>query len=286
MSQSQARQIAMQKELAQVDAWLEEQRKAGAEEVEIVRMAEEQKALIRQKYAQAASPMQKQFQEWGDLQTNLANASAKWMDSLAGGISDLITGTGDLRQVLQGILKDIVNMGVKWMMSKMFNKGGQTPGGKSKGSFPAAPGGKKGSKGVTTTLGAVLGVPTAHTGGIIGSSSLIPKNVHASAFDNASKFHAGGIVDVLLPSEVPIVAKKGEGVFTPEQMDAMGGFSQAQQFNVNSNITINGSSGTPEQNTDLAKKMAREYETSVRTVVADELRKQTKVGNYMNQRSR
>ena len=278
MSQSQARQAAMQKELAQVDAWLEEQRKAGAEEVEIVRMAEEQKALIRQKYAQASSPMQKQFQEWGDLQTNLANASAKWMDSLAGGISDLIMGTGDLRQVLQGILKDIVNMGVKWMMSKMFNKGGQ-------GAAPAGKGGG-GKKAAQMATGGKGKFGTAHTGGIIGSSSLIPKVASAGIFSNAAKFHTGGIVDGLLPSEVPIIAKKGEGVFTPEQMEAMGGFSQAQQFNVNSNITVNGSAGTPEQNTDLAKKMAREYETSVRSVVADELRKQTKVGNYMNQRSR
>lgn len=285
LTQTQARQQAMQQELAQVDAWLEEQRRAGAEEVEIVRMAEEQKALIRQKYAEASSPMQKQFQEWGDLQTNLANASAKWMDSLAGGITDLIMGTGDLRSVIQGILKDIVNMGVKYMMSKMFDKSGSAgasaKGGKSGG------GGKKAATTIATGgKGGIGKFGTAHTGGLIGSSSLVPKMASASIFNNAAKFHTGGIVDGLLPSEVPIIAKKGEGVFTPEQMEAMGGFQQAQQFNINSPITVNGSSGTPEQNSDLAKKMAREYEVSVRSVVADEIRKQSKVGNFLNQRSR
>ena len=278
LTQSQLRQKNMQEALAAVDTWVEQQRKNGADEVEITRMAEEQKALIRRKYAQETNPMQKQFAEWGDLQGQLAQKSAQWMDSIAGGITDLIMGTGDLRSAIQGILKDIVNMGVKYMMSGMFNKqGGQQ-----------AAGGKQGKGGMLSkaATGGKGKVGTAHTGGIIGSSSLVPKMAHSNMFANAAKFHTGGIVDGLLPSEVPIIAKKGEGVFTPEQMDAMGGFSQAQQFNVSSNITVNGSAGTPEQNTDLAKKMAREYETSVRSVVADELRKQTKVGNYMNQRSR
>ncbi|MBD9511636.1 M15 family metallopeptidase [Ensifer sp. ENS10] len=285
LTQGQLRSKNLNEALAAVDTWVEQQRKNGADEVEITRMAEEQKALIRAKYAQETNPMQKQFAEWGDLQGNLAQASARWMDSLAGGIADLITGTGDFRSVLQGILKDIVNMGVKSMMSGMFSKGGQQSGGKNKGAFPAAPGGAK-SKGAATTLGAVLGVPTAHTGGIIGSSALIPKAVHSNVFNSAKKFHTGGIVDSLLPSEVPIIAKKGEGVFTPEQMESMGSFAGSQTIQISSPITVNGSAGTPEQNTDLAKKMAREYEVSIRSTVADEIRKQSKVGNYMNQRSR
>ncbi len=280
LTQSQLRAKNLQEELARVDTWLAQQRKNGADEVEITRMAEEQKALIRRKYQQEASPMQKQFAEWGDLQNNLAQASARWMDSMANGITDLIMGTGDLKQVIQGIVKDIVNMGVKYMMSGMFNKGGSAAGGKSsKGG-----GGKKAAQ---MTTGGKGKFATAHTGGVIGSSSLVPKMANASIFAGAAKFHTGGIVNGLLPSEVPIIAKKGEGVFTPEQMAALGGVGgNAQQFNVSSNITVNGSAGTPEQNTDLAKKMAREYEVSVRSVVADELRKQTKVGNYMNQRSR
>ena len=38
-------------------------------------------------------------------------------------------------------------------------------------------------------------------------------------FAGAPRFHAGGI----LPGEVPIIARRGEGVFTPEQMQALGG---------------------------------------------------------------
>lgn len=51
-------------------------------------------------------------------------------------------------------------------------------------------------------------------------------------------------------------------------------------------ITVHGSAGTPEQNTDLAKRMRREMEAGMRSIVSDELRRQTKSGNLLNNRSR
>lgn len=60
----------------------------------------------------------------------------------------------------------------------------------------------------------------------------------------------------------------------------------APVFSINAPITVNGSSGTPEQNTDLAKRMRREMEAGMRAVVGDELRKQTRQGNTFNTRSR
>lgn len=280
MTQTQLRQYELQKALAGVDAWVEQQRKAGMDEVEITRMAEEKKALIRQQYAQQMNPMAQQMQQWGDLQGQLAQASTRWMDSLAGGITDLIMGTGDLRSVIQGILKDIVNMGVKYLMSGMMQ-------GKN-GSAPAAKGAKGAKGGQAAAAGkGKLAPGLFHTGGIIGAGGARPSKMVSSAlFSGAPKFHTGGIVDGLLPSEVPIIAKKGEGVFTPEQMEAMGGLQQNQAFQINAPITVNGSAGTPEQNTDLAQKMAKQMEQSMRGVIADEIRKQTKPGNFMNNRSR
>lgn len=285
LSATQQRAVMMQRELTELDRRMQEELQivgqSEAAKLQIVEDYEAAKAAVRAKYAQEASPMQKQMTEWRDIQGQLAQASTRWMDSLAGGISDLIMGTGDLRSVIQGIMKDVVNMGVKWLMGSMMQgKGGS--GGK-KGALKPAAAGKGGSKGAKG--GGKL--PLFHTGGIVGGSAAGHKFASSAAFMNAPKFHTGGIIGgpKLLPSEVPIIAQKGEGVFTPEQMANMGGFNQ-QQFNVSSNITVNGSAGTPDQNTDLAKKMAREYEVSVRSVVADELRKQTKAGNFMNTRSR
>lgn len=279
MTQAQIRERGMQRQLEAVDRWVEKARQAGMSEVEITETAERAKAAIRAKYEAEASPMQKQMKEWGDLQGQLAQASTRWMDSLAGGLTDLIMGTGDLRSVIQGILKDIINMGIKYIMSQLMGGGG------SKGA--------KGAKGAMSGKGASAGkmgggkkmFGMAHRGGIIGSSNLLGRAASPVSFIGAPKFHTGGIVGKgLLPSEVPIIAKKGEGVFTPEQMEMMGGFQQNQAFQINAPITVNGSAGTPEQNADLSKKMAREMEVTMRTVVADEIRKQTRPGNALNKR--
>jgi hypothetical protein len=55
----------------------------------------------------------------------------------------------------------------------------------------------------------------AHTGGLIGLDRLNTRSYSASVFANAPKFHGGGLV----AGERPIVARVGEGVFTPRQMD-------------------------------------------------------------------
>lgn len=51
-----------------------------------------------------------------------------------------------------------------------------------------------------------------------------------------------------------------------------------QIFNISAPVTVNGSAGTPEQNADLADKVARELEGSMRGVVVDELRRQMRPG--------
>jgi lambda family phage tail tape measure protein len=55
----------------------------------------------------------------------------------------------------------------------------------------------------------------AHSGGLIGIDSLESRSYSASVFTGAPKYHSGGLV----AGEQPIIAKVGEGVFTPRQMD-------------------------------------------------------------------
>ena len=81
-------------------------------------------------------------------------------------------------------------------------------------------GGMFGGSGTTGPVGdfpAPGPVMVAHGGGIIGADALPRRMVPAAAFDRAPRFHGGGIV----ASEVPIIARRGEGVFTPEQMRAL-----------------------------------------------------------------
>jgi lambda family phage tail tape measure protein len=58
----------------------------------------------------------------------------------------------------------------------------------------------------------------------------------------------------------------------------------APKIEINAPITVNGSAGTPEQNADLAKKVKKEMEGTMRGVIADELRRQMKPGNMLSGR--
>ena len=78
----------------------------------------------------------------------------------------------------------------------------------------------------------------AHTGGIIGASNLSQHLVSPEMFANATKYHNGGITG-LKSDEVPAILQKGEGVFTKEQMKAMG--------NSKANVTVNVINNTQEQ---------------------------------------
>lgn len=75
-------------------------------------------------------------------------------------------------------------------------------------------------KALSRFIGGFLGIPLFHSGGVVGSDA--PSGIR--------KFHSGGIIGA---NEVPAILKKGEGVFTPEQMKAMGGDEVHVTMNVN-----------------------------------------------------
>ena len=55
-----------------------------------------------------------------------------------------------------------------------------------------------------------------------------------------------------------------------------------QHIEINAPVTVNGSAGSPEQNADLAKRMAREMDATMRGVVVSELAKQMRPGAMLN----
>lgn len=67
-----------------------------------------------------------------------------------------------------------------------------------------------------------------HAGGIVGGVPSFYRPVNPAVFHGAPRFHGGGIVG----DEVPIIAKRGEGVFTPEQMRSMGATNVTQNIMV------------------------------------------------------
>ena len=85
-------------------------------------------------------------------------------------------------------------------------------------------------------LGSYFGFAMAHTGGIVGADNLALKSASPFAFAGAPRFHSGGIVG----DEVPIIAKRGEGVFTREQMKALG--DNGSTVNISVNVVNNAAS--------------------------------------------
>lgn len=273
MTQGEARRAELQRLLAQIDAEVAAFEGSEEQKVALVEAAEKKKAALRAQYA-AQDPMGAKLKEWEDIQGNLAKAASGWMDSLADGLTNLIMGTGDLKQVLQGMIRDLLNMGIKYMMSSLV-RGTKTGAASSKSG--ATKGGSK------LLSGGKVGM--AHTGGVVGTSKLISKFVSGSVFRNAPRFHTGGIIGgmpKLAADEVPIIARKGEGVFTPEQMKALGRAAGSQVVQINSPIHVSATGGTPEQNADLARQIARESERSMRALIRDELFRQMKPGNMLN----
>lgn len=76
--------------------------------------------------------------------------------------------------------------------------------------------------------GSAIPIDGYHTGGMVGNEPTFTRSVPAGTFANAPRFHTGGITG----DEVPIIAKRGEGVFTPGQMKALGGGVGGMSLNV------------------------------------------------------
>jgi hypothetical protein len=70
-----------------------------------------------------------------------------------------------------------------------------------------------------------------HTGGIAGRGS-VGRTVPAAAFIGAPRFHGGGFPG-LRSNEVPAILEQGEGVFTRQQMSALGSGGRAVKVELN-----------------------------------------------------
>ncbi|ESQ85389.1 hypothetical protein AEAC466_04270 [Asticcacaulis sp. AC466] len=103
--------------------------------------------------------------------------------------------------------------------------------------------GAGGAQGGSSTLAAILTsiftrkAPVHHRGGVVGAGTAPTRNVFASAFANAARYHGGGVAG-LKPDEVPAILQRGEVVFTKGQMSALGGAGAASKAVELKNVNV------------------------------------------------
>jgi lambda family phage tail tape measure protein len=107
---------------------------------------------------------------------------------------------------------------------------------------------------------------TKHSGGLVGEGNTF-KSANPAVFNNAPKYHNGGIAG----DEVPAILQRGEGVFTKDQMKAMGG--------TNVQIIDQRTSSASEQ-IQTQETTGRDGKKTIQVIVRDEVRAANNTGAF------
>ncbi len=160
-----------------------------------------------------------------DEANDMASKAERGVTSMFKGMEDALvsfvqTGKLDFKSFANSIISDLIRMQIQTAITKPLA-----------GALSSFVGGLFGGGGTAATPTA-----TAHTGGVIGVDSLSMRSIHPAVFADAPRFHSGGVVG----NEVPIIAQRGETVFTPGQMKMLGGALQSKSgVSVSVNVTNN-----------------------------------------------
>jgi len=220
------------------------------------------------------------------MQTAMDGAKGMAKDFLGGLLSDLrngVDGATALANAFGRLADKLLDMALDSLINSLFtNMMGGAGGGLLGGLFGFSEG----------------GVVEAASGGLIrgpgtGTSDSIPARLSDGEFvvrasqtakhldllraindGKVSAFATGGLV-----GDSPAIRAANDNASYAND-------NAAPVINISAPITVEGSAGTPEQNTDLAKRMRREMEAGIRGIVAGEIQRQQRPGNTLNTRSR
>lgn len=211
-------------------------------------------------------------------QTAMQQAGMFFGQQFTQSLSGLLTGTTSVTDAVRNLANALVDASLQAMLlgqgplAALF--GTSESGGLFGALFGYAEGGYTGPGAKHQPAGIV------HKGEVVWSQRDVAR---AGGVDAVEAMRRGALAGF---AEGGYVGAAPASLRTPDLKPANSNVAPAQEINISAPITINGSAGTPEQNTDLAQKMAKQMEMTMRTVVADEVRKQSRPGNYLYQRGR
>lgn len=227
------------------------------------------------------------------LQLKRTEGIRSFVDSFSSGVASIITGQeaigAGFAKIIGNMARMLADFFAKWMVQQAalgilgwlgFNTG-TSPAGTGTGGTITVPASTSPAIEIAS-IGAYA--PTFHSGGIIGAGRAAGRVFPLSALAGAMRVKGGGLVS----GEVPIVAKRGEAVFTPEQMENADRLLQSSvkegnnsSVNQTVNVTVNGTGGTQEQNTDLANQIGTRVRSELRALMAEEMRQQMRPGGLL-----
>lgn len=153
--------------------------------------------------------------EHGDLWSKLGDAVEGWTRQATDAIADFaMTGELDFRRLANAIIADLIRIQIQTSLTGPL---AGAVGAFFEGLFSGGGG-----------SGWVSGYDLLHGGGVAGRESSGRRLASPAIFEGAPRLHGGGLV----PGEVPAILRRGEGVFTPEQMRALGGQAVNVQVNI------------------------------------------------------
>lgn len=238
-----------------------------------ITLSDQELAKIREKIA-LTQQLEGENKMAVDSAEGLKQAQQFFAESFTNSLSGLLTGTQTLNGALKGLLNSLIDA---TLQAALLGKGPLAGilGGTGKGIlgtlFGFSSGGYTGDGGKYEPAGVV------HRGEYVMSKKATSRigvgNLEAMHRGALGGFAEGGFVG------------NAPSIRTPD-LKAANSNAAVQAISINAPITVNGSGGTPEQNNDLAGKLAKQMETTVRGVIADEMRKQSRPGAFGNTRSR
>lgn len=237
MTADDAREAAYRREVERIEALTdisklnEEERAQYAEQFATSR-ADMLSALDAKRARDAEGPMEKTVRDWQDTNTRMKEIQGAWMDDFT---DQMFKGEFTFGGFLERILLDYLETLARARMASVISSGINSLTGALAGALGGIFGGAKPVAAASGRSTKFVSASVAHTGGIAGSASLIRRAVDPMTFHGAGKYHVGGFPG-LKPNEVPLIAEKGEGIFTKDQMRAMGKGSSSSMPNVQVNM--------------------------------------------------
>lgn len=235
-----------------------------------ITLSDQELAKIREKIA-LTQQLDGTNQQVAASADGLKNAQQYFAESFTSSLSGLLTGTQDLNGAVRNLINSLIDAALQAALLGKGPLGGL--GGVGTGLlgmlFGFADGGYTGDGGKYQPAGVV------HRGEYVLSKEATRRAgvANLDALHSSLKgYSAGGFV-----GSAPAIRKPD---LKPANSNA------TSVVTISPAITINANGGEPAQNADLAAKLGKQVEQQMRGLVADELRRQTKVGNYMNQRGR